>query len=96
MAQPFCRFLRLVWIDMCLEQGNLNRADIAAAFGTSIPQAAIDLKVFGEENPGSLEYDHRARTYRRAKGAKEVYPLNLRVHVQTLVMAVNQYRDGAS
>lgn len=93
MKRPFSQFLRLVWIDSRLEQGTINRSDIAAAFGMSIPQASNDLKAYQKDHPDGIEYDHRAKTYQRPRRAKPAYPQHLRLQVQTTVLAVNTHRE---
>lgn len=94
MKRPFSQFLRLVWIDSRLEQGTINRSDIAAAFGMSIPQASNDLKAYQTDHPDRIEYDSRAKTYQRPHRAKPVYPQHLRLQVQTAVHAVNTHRGA--
>lgn len=94
MKRPFSQFLRLVWIDSRLEQGTINRSDIAAAFGMSIPQASNDLKAYQTDHSDRIEYDHRAKTYLRPHRAKPAYPQLLRLQVQTVVHAVNTHREA--
>lgn len=92
MTRPFSQFLRLVWIDSRLEQGIINRCDIAAAFGMSIPQASNDLKAYQTDHPDRIEYDHRAKAYQRPRRAKPAYPQHLRLQVLYAVHAINRHR----
>lgn len=94
MKRPFSQFLRLVWIDSRLEQGTINRSDIAAAFGMSIQQASSDLKAYQTDHPDRIEYDHRAKNYQRPCRAKPAYPQHLRLQVQSTVQAVNTHREA--
>jgi hypothetical protein len=91
MKRKFSQFLRLVWIDSRLEQGTINRSDIAEAFGMSIPQASNDIMAYQTDHPDRIEYDHRAKTYKRPHLAKPAYPQHLRLQVQTTVLAVNAH-----
>lgn len=91
MDHSFAKLMRLIWIDLRAEQGNINRGDIAAAFGISIQQASNDLKTYQAEHPDRIEYDHRAKTYRRRPRAKPAYPDHLRRQVQLTVNAFTIY-----
>lgn len=93
IRHPFAKLMRLVWIDLRVEQGNINRGDIAQAFGVSVQQASYDLKLYQSEHPHRIEYDHRARTYRRNPRAKPAYPDHLRLQVQLMVHAFGAYRE---
>lgn len=92
MTRKFSQFLRLVWIDARLEIGTVNRRDISAAFDISIPQASNDLKAFQTEHPRRIEYDHRAKTYKRAAGSKPAFPQHLRLQAITITHAVSTWR----
>lgn len=48
---------RLFW------EGSFNRADLAGAFGVSIPQASKDLTLYQERAPGNMKYDTRGKRY---------------------------------
>ncbi|HEV2570923.1 MAG TPA: WYL domain-containing protein [Beijerinckiaceae bacterium] len=55
---------RLEFIDFrLLWEGGINRADIMAAFGVSVPQASKDLSLYEEKAPGNLQYDKREKRY---------------------------------
>lgn len=56
--------LRDVWIDGHLaEWGKVNRADICAAFGVSIPQASVDIGRFRAKFPSRCRYDTTTKAY---------------------------------
>lgn len=93
MKHSFSKFIRLVWIDLKLEMGTINRGDISAAFGMSTQQASIDLKAYQTDHPDRIEYDHRARAYQRPRRAKPAYPKHLRLLVQATVHAVSLHRE---
>jgi predicted DNA-binding transcriptional regulator YafY len=44
-------------------RGYVQRSDLAAEFGISLPQATADLQAYLELNPRSLEYDLSAKRY---------------------------------
>lgn len=44
-------------------EGVINRSDITARFGVSVPQASNDLTLYRELAPGNLEYDPSAKRY---------------------------------
>lgn len=44
-------------------RGLIRRSDLVNEFGISLPQASADLQAYLETNPGSLDYDLRAKTY---------------------------------
>jgi hypothetical protein len=55
---------RLEFIDFRLRwDGRLNRGDLIAFFGISVPQASLDISRYSELAPGNLLYDRRARVY---------------------------------
>lgn len=58
---------RLFW------EGGINRADIVAQFGISIPQASKDLQLYEEKAPGNLLYDKSGKLYRAANDFKPVF-----------------------
>jgi hypothetical protein len=56
---------RLEFIDFRLQWGGrLNRADLTAFFGISIPQASLDLARYMELAPNNIRYDKRAKIYK--------------------------------
>lgn len=65
---------RLEFIDFRLRwDGRLNRADLVAFFGISVPQASLDIAKYLEMAPGNLVYDRSARVYLAASKFKPVY-----------------------
>lgn len=55
---------RLEFIDFRLRwDGRLNRADLIAFFGISVPQASKDIARYMELAPGNLRYDASAKVY---------------------------------
>jgi predicted DNA-binding transcriptional regulator YafY len=55
---------RLEFIDFRLQwDGRLNRGDLIAFFGISVPQASKDIARYGELAPGNLQYDASAKVY---------------------------------
>lgn len=56
---------RLEFIDYRLRwDGHINRSDLTAFFGISIPQASLDLSEYTKRAPGNLEYDTSTKVYR--------------------------------
>lgn len=55
---------RLFW------EGRINRKDLIAQFGISIPQCSTDLTQYQELAPGNMVYDTRVKAYFAAKGFK--------------------------
>lgn len=65
---------RLEFIDFRLRwDGRLNRADLVAFFGISVPQASLDIAKYLEVAPGNLVYDRSARVYLATNKFKPVY-----------------------
>lgn len=55
---------RLIYIErIAYWRGFLRRADISKHFGVSVPQASADIAEYLRLNPGSLDYDRRAKRY---------------------------------
>jgi len=60
----WARKQRIEFISKFLKKhGRINRTDITSKFGTSIPQASIDLKEYLKLNPRSLKYNHAKHFY---------------------------------
>lgn len=56
---------RLEFIDFRLRwEKTVNRADLRAHFGISIPQASLDIAKYTQISPQNLVYDRSSRTYR--------------------------------
>lgn len=65
---------RLEFIDFRLRwDGRLNRADLIAFFGISVPQASKDIASYGELAPGNLQYDASAKVYVAAEKFRPMY-----------------------
>lgn len=65
---------RLEFIDFRLRwDGRLNRGDLVAFFGISVPQASLDIAKYLELAPGNLVYDRSARVYLATGEFKPVY-----------------------
>ncbi|NMM12407.1 MAG: WYL domain-containing protein [Rhodoferax sp.] len=65
---------RLEFIDFRLRwDGRLNRADLVAFFGISVPQASLDIAKYLELAPDNLVYDRSSRVYVATKEFKPVY-----------------------
>ncbi|MFE8048811.1 WYL domain-containing protein [Brenneria goodwinii] len=66
---------RLQFIDFRLRwEGNINRTDLTAFFGLSIPQASLDISKYMEIAPDNLVYDRSAKTYTAAPNFSPIYP----------------------
>lgn len=66
---------RLEFIDFRLRwEGQLNRSDIIAFFGISVPQASLDIASYLELAPGNLAYDRREKVYLAQDGFSPVFP----------------------
>lgn len=66
---------RLQFIDFRLQwEGRLNRSDLTAFFGISIPQASLDLSKYIEAAPSNLRYDNRSRMYVADERFQAIYP----------------------
>ncbi|HDS1082807.1 MULTISPECIES: WYL domain-containing protein [Stenotrophomonas] len=66
---------RLEFIDYRLSWSRvLNRGDLTAFFGISIPQASLDLAEYQRRAPGNLEYDTSRRTYRASATFESAFP----------------------
>lgn len=66
---------RLEFIDFRLRwDGRLNRGDLIAFFGISVPQASKDIARYGEVAPGNLQYDASAKVYVATEKFRPAYP----------------------
>lgn len=55
---------RLTFIDVRLQyDGRINRSDLVAFFGISMPQASSDLGLYQEKAPANMSYDPRLKVY---------------------------------
>ena len=58
------QLLRLVWIEwFASKHGRINRADIAKAWGISMPQATNDMTFMYQSFPERYSYDVRRKAY---------------------------------
>lgn len=65
---------RLEFIDFRLRwDGRINRSDITAFFGISVPQASLDIAKYLELAPENLSYDRSARIYLAGPKFKPVF-----------------------
>lgn len=65
---------RLEFIDFRLRwDGRLNRGDLIAFFGISVPQASKDIARYAELAPENLQYDASAKVYAAAPGFRPLY-----------------------
>jgi hypothetical protein len=70
----FAQKFRLIWIDAVLVQrGQINRADICAAFDISTPQASLDLRDYMRLAGDFIAYDKSAKVYRKS-GIESAFP----------------------
>ena len=68
---------RLEFIDWRLRwDGRINRSDLTAFFGISIPQASLDIAKYLEVAPTNAIYDRSARMYFAASPFKPVFATN--------------------
>lgn len=66
---------RLEFIEYRLRwNGHLNRSDLTAFFGISVPQASLDLAEYTRRAPKNLEYDRRTRMYVAAPQFEPIFP----------------------
>lgn len=66
---------RLEFIDFRLRwEGRLNRGDLMAYFGISVPQASLDISRYRELAPHNLAYDPSARVYVATPDFAPVFP----------------------
>lgn len=71
---PWSQDRRLEFIDFRLRwDGRINRGDITAFFGISVPQASLDIAKYLELAPDNLTYDRSARIYLAGPGFKPVF-----------------------
>lgn len=92
---PSAKLTRLIWIDVRLNIGTLNRSDLTRAFGISDPQAGNDIREYQVRFPKLITYDHRKRHYKRQPKANSAYPQHLRNAVHNLVHALAIYQNAA-
>lgn len=68
---------RLEFLDFRLRwEGRINRSDLTAFFGISVPQATLDIKEYLERAPGNASYDRSTRMYIAGPEFKPLFPTN--------------------
>ncbi len=68
---------RLEFIDWRLRwDGRINRVDLTAFFGISVPQASLDIAKYLELAPDNAIYDRSGRVYLAAPSFRPHYPSN--------------------
>lgn len=73
-AATWSQTRRLQFIDFRLRwDGQINRADLTAFFGMSVPQASLDLAKYLDAAPSNLAYDRSSKTYVAAPGFSPLY-----------------------
>lgn len=66
---------RVRFIDLLLAHyGTIRRGVLSDFYGISIPQASLDLRLYGELAPDNMAYDMRAKLYRRTERFERLYP----------------------
>lgn len=66
---------RLEFIDFRLRwDGRLNRGDLIAFFGISVPQASKDIARYSEMAPLNLQYDPSAKVYLATERFRPIFP----------------------
>jgi hypothetical protein len=66
---------RLEFIDFRLRwDGRLNRGDLIAFFGISVPQASKDIARYSEMAPRNLQYDPSAKVYLATERFRPIFP----------------------
>jgi hypothetical protein len=72
---------RLQFIDWRLRwDGRLNRSDLTAFFGVSVPQASLDIAAYQALAPDAMRYDRSAKVYVAAPGFRPVFPATDSAH----------------
>ena len=80
---------RLAFIDWRLRwDGRINRADLTAFFGISVPQASLDIARYLELAPANAVYDRSARVYVTGEAFKPLFPGNGPGHYLSELMAL--------
>jgi len=68
---------RLEFIDWRLRwDGRINRSDLTAFFGISVPQASLDIAKYLEMAPANAAYDRSARVYIASPTFEAAFPSN--------------------
>lgn len=68
---------RLEFVDFRLRwTGRINRSDLTAFFGISVPQASLDIAKYLEMAPGNATYDRSAKAYAPTPTFAPLFPSN--------------------
>ena len=68
---------RLEFVDFRLRwTGRMNRSDLTAFFGISVPQASLDIAKYLEMAPGNATYDRSAKAYAATPTFAPLFPGN--------------------
>jgi predicted DNA-binding transcriptional regulator YafY len=79
---------RLEFIDFrLLWDGRVNRSDLTAHFGISVPQASMDLARYQEVKPQNMRYDKQQKTY---IATPSFAPLSDSVNAYSFLNAIRQ------
>ena len=87
---------RLEFIDFRLRwEGRLNRGDLMAFFGISVPQASLDIAKYLELAPENAAYDRSGKVYMPTESFRPIYPTNepSRFLDELLARATGVYTD---
>ncbi|MBE0548496.1 MAG: WYL domain-containing protein [Rubrivivax sp.] len=68
---------RLEFVDFRLRwDGRINRSDLTAFFGISVPQASLDIAKYLDLAPQNVAYDRSSKVYLATDRFKPLYPAN--------------------
>jgi len=68
---------RLEFVDFRLRwDGRINRSDLTAFFGISVPQASLDIAKYLDLAPNNVAYDRSSKVYLATDAFKPLYPAN--------------------
>jgi len=80
---------RLEFIDFRLRwEGRINRSDITAFFGISVPQASLDIAKYLELGPDNLVYDRSSRIYLAGPAFKPIFASSATPHYLNDLLAL--------
>jgi hypothetical protein len=82
---------RLRFIDFRLQwEGRLNRTDLKAFFGISIPQASVDIAKYSEDAPQNIHYDRSSRSYVKGRAFRALFDSSGSEQYLAQLLAVNR------
>jgi hypothetical protein len=80
---------RLEFIDFRLRwEGRINRSDITAFFGISVPQASLDIAKYLELAPENLVYDRSSRIYLAGQAFRPIFACSSTPHYLNDLLAL--------